>query len=940
MKTSENFIARLVVILFLAFTIYLPASGADNTNQVTGEPVVRIGISEYPGYAYKDENGNVTGADVEYAYRIAQYANLKMQIVLIDDAEDYFGALENGSVDMLFDAIKTTERTQKYLFADHEIGSTPMSVYVRQDDDRFTYGDVSQLQGKIFASESGSEVGALFSAWCQQRDFTPEIRYYPADNEMDAALERGDVDACLYGTDTKKGYRIVLLFSPSPYYIIFRKDEGLLKSKIDDAMTRILTEDPLYEDQLLKKYATGDENEIAPFSREEKAYIADHPVVKIAVLRNDKPYFYLDDGTAKGVIPDYYEKLAGLTGLNFEFVVYEQQTEAVEAVKNGTADVLGMFSDGIISGYDKGLRLTKAYTTVNLVMLSKGGNNRTNGMTIAVKERTEAAVRNALGPDENRHFLILPSAADIYQALKDGQADAIVCGLPSATWITNQAGGTAYNFSPLPYATVDFCGAVAYENPVLCSILNKAISVSNYSFNSYVMSNTLQENTIKSFISRLPVIDLFILIIVLIMLVLVLIYTVFALKRHHKERTALMAEKAANDQQKIRLEAMNRSAEEKNQFFSNISHDMRTPLNAVIGFSALAGNEEVSPKVGDYLGKIKASGELLLNLINDTLTISKLGSGKLELNLEPCRIMDVFHPIGISIKEWCDKKSIRFAADFSQLENKVIMADRLNLQKIFLNILTNAVKYTPEGGTIDYIAKTEVKAGKRLYVTIIVRDNGIGISPEFLPHLYEPFMQEQRAGYQASGTGLGLSIVKQLVELMSGTIDVVSKKDMGTTFTVTLPLPIVEDAADLAMASESVAAAGISYEQLQGKKLLICEDNELNCEIACEVLRQQGMTTAAAVNGQEGVRLFAASVAAEYAAILMDIRMPVMNGYEATRAIRALQHPDAATIPIIAMTADVLEENIKKCEEVGMNGHLSKPLDPAELFATLARLIQ
>jgi signal transduction histidine kinase/ABC-type amino acid transport substrate-binding protein/ActR/RegA family two-component response regulator len=931
----------LFITLLFIVAFSLPTAGAGDTEPVTGEQVVRIGISEYPGYAYKDDNGNITGADVEYAYRIAQYANLKMKIVLISDAEDYFGALENGDVDMLFDAIKTQERTQKYLFADHEIGSTPMSVYVRMDDDRFNYGDVAQLQGKIFASEAGSEVGTLFLNWCQQRGFTPEIRYYLSNDTMDAALDRGDVDACLYGTDTKKGYRIISLFSPSPYYIIFRKDEGKLKSKIDDAMTRILTEDPLYEDQLLKKYSTGDENEMAPFSRDEKEYIANHPIIKIAVLRNDKPYFYLDDkGIAKGVIPDYYEKLTGLIGLNFEFVIYEQQTDAVEAVKNGDADVLGMFSDGIISGNDKGLRLTKAYTTVNLVVLSRNGNSKTNGLTVAVKERTAAAVKNAIGPDKNRRFLILPNAADIYQALQDGRADAIVCGLPSATWITNQTGGAGYNFSPLPYATVDLCGAVAYKNSVLCSILNKAISVSNYSFNSYVMSNTLQENTIKAFISRLPVTDLMILIIVLAVLVLALIYTVFALNRHHKERTMLMAEKAANDQQKIRLEAIAKSAEEKNQFFSNISHDMRTPLNAVIGFSALAGREEVSPKVGDYLGKIQASGNLLLNLINDTLTISKLGSGKLQLKLEPCSIMEVFQPIEISIKEWCDKKNIHFATDFLQLENRVIMVDQLNLQKIFLNLLSNAVKYTPEGGTIEYIAKSEIKDGEQLYVTIIVRDNGIGISAEFLPHLYEPFMQEQRAGYQASGTGLGLSIVKQLVELMDGTISVVSEKDKGTTFTVTMPFHIVEGSSAITMAPDTVAEVGNSYEQLQGKKVLICEDNELNCEIVCEVLRQYGIDTDIAENGQDGVRLFADSAPSEYAAILMDIRMPVMNGYEATRAIRTLRHPAAATIPIIAMTADVLEENIKKCEEAGMNGHLSKPLDPNKLFAILARLAQ
>ena len=376
----------------------------------------------------------------------------------------------------------------------------------------------------------------------------------------------------------------------------------------------------------------------------------------------------------------------------------------------------------------------------------------------------------------------------------------------------------------------------------------------------------------------------------------------------------------------------------KDVFFSNISHDMRTPLNAVLGFVRQARKTDVTPELKDeYLSKVELSGNLLLDLINDTLTVSRISSGKLTLHLEPCSTKNIVESIVSPIIIAADQKHIAIDVDISAMPDKIIMADRLNLEKIFLNLLTNAVRYTPEGGHVWFTVVQDAMDATdtpRLSYTITVRDNGIGMSPEYLPHVFEPFSQEKQAGYDSTGTGLGLSIVKQLVTLMGGTVQVESIKGKGTTFTV--QLNFVEG-----VKSESAEhkVSANKNQTLAGKKVLLCEDNSLNREIAVALLNEKGIEAVTAADGQQGVQKFNESEKGEYACILMDIRMPVMDGLEATERIRSLNRADAETIPIIAMTANAFADDVQACLDAGMNGHVSKPISPEQLFKTIQEVI-
>ena len=380
-----------------------------------------------------------------------------------------------------------------------------------------------------------------------------------------------------------------------------------------------------------------------------------------------------------------------------------------------------------------------------------------------------------------------------------------------------------------------------------------------------------------------------------------------------------------------KLEA-DRANEAKSSFLSSMSHDMRTPLNAVLGFTNLALREQDAAVKQDYMNKVKSSGELLLDLVNDTLEMSRIESGKFVLESEAVNWFEVWDSVITSLRPSAELKNITLAVKKPDDLHETIWTDRLKLQKILLNLISNAIKYTQTGGRVSVESEKLDCSDGGCKRRIIVEDNGIGISPDFLPEVFEPFTQERRAETQnVFGTGLGLAIVKRIVTLMGGTISVQSKLHCGTRFTVELPILTAEHT------GESQRSEPESLVSLAGKKVLLCEDNDLNAEIVTILLKEQGVEVDRAKDGEAGARLFSASLNGYYDVVLMDIRMPVLDGYGATAKIRALPRPDAKTVPIVAMTADAFDEDARRAREAGMDGYISKPVDPQKLFRTLVK---
>jgi len=926
-------IACFLAVICLAVQAAFPAFA-----EGSGRQTVKVAVLNHSTYANQNASGEWSGLDVECMISIAQKAGFDLQFIDSTTDPDFLGGLDDGRYDIVADVVETPERAREYLFTEEAIGSTNSTMAVRADDDRWDYGNIEQLSRMKVGVIASYAHNAAFRAWCAEHGVAPAITEYQDVEQMTAALRDKQIDAevytAIYSADDSAGLRTVMKLLPETFYYAFRQDNTELKNKVDDALAQLLATNPNFLTDIKNKYEEKFSTNDLPFSAAEKEYIAAHPQLTVAVIRGDAPYYIENaDGSAGGIFPDYYALVAENTGFRFRYAAYDTQQDAIAAVKNGEADILGVYSGGIISSQKDGLLLTDSIAALNSILLTKSGPGSQQIKSIAVKLRALGSLAGSIAqtfPDaELKEY---ENAEACRRALERGEVSAVLIGLPSATWIINQTISSTFDIRPVAGAVSNMCGAVSRDDLILCSILNKRIAITRSSFSGIVAKDTLPKNDLKTTIARIPPTLTILIFSVLLCLILFLVWTMILLRRRQKERTAVLTAQAETKQQKLQLETIEKNAEERNRFFANISHDMRTPLNAVIGFSNLAESEDDPGRKNEYIAKIRTSGQLLNSLIDDTLTLSKANSGKFELHPEPVSTEDVGKAIIETIRFAAEKKNITFSVDKSGYRPRVIFADELYLQKLFLNILSNAVKYTPPGGHVWIRIWDEPKDSGDPTLCFSIRDDGIGISAEFLPHIFEPFSQEKRPGYESLGTGLGLSIVKQLVDLMGGAIEVHSEIDKGTESIVRLQFREASDGPAKKEETTSPSAAG-----LNGRRILLCEDNALNREIAVTLLTKQNMIVETAANGQEGVRMFLASGQGAFDAILMDLRMPVMDGITAAETIRGLDRKDAGTVPIIAMTADAFADDVQKCLAAGMNGHLAKPIDPEKLFKTLLR---
>ena len=373
----------------------------------------------------------------------------------------------------------------------------------------------------------------------------------------------------------------------------------------------------------------------------------------------------------------------------------------------------------------------------------------------------------------------------------------------------------------------------------------------------------------------------------------------------------------------------------RNDFLANMSHDIRTPMNAIVGYTNIAKSNKHKPEtVADALDKIGSSSHYLLSLINDILDISKIESGKMQISCGPCDLAELFRRIEDITALQAKKKSLVINYCYDNICHYQVITDELRIEQIIINIVSNAIKYTPPGKTVDLIAEEVPSPGGKNKYRFIIRDTGIGIKEDYMPHIFESFTREERTTVnRIQGTGLGLAITAKIVEMMGGTISVKSKLGEGSEFTVELELdPLETDSPANADNSESI--------DLAGHRILLVEDNAINAEIARMILEQYGAEVQQAENGKTGLEALQEKGPGYYDAVLMDIQMPVMNGFEATKAIRALGGAYATALPIIAMSANAYEEDVRDCLAAGMNGHIAKPFNPAELIRILHKFIK
>ena len=727
----------------------------------------------------------------------------------------------------------------------------------------------------------------------------------------------------------------------SGIYYAINKNRPDLKEELDDAMRALDEAVPFYTADLYKRYFSMDYTPI--LTGEEKAWLKEHGAIKMGFLTSDSGVSTFDPATGEftGVITDYIQFAADCLGnqeLEFQLVGYDSKEAELDALKSGEIDMIFHFDQSPNLAEEYHFACTNTTWTSNLMAVTNQQLfNENNVNRIAVPQNKLSLKKYLAFYYPQWEIVDCDTQEDAAKLVKDGQADCFVTGISSENKYSKK-----YSFYSVPLLNpVKSCFAVNSGNRSLLSILNKTIKAMPVNMLAGALAmykSSARKVTLSDFIKD----NFFMALLVSSIAVAAILLTILKLLRKARKAEAA-ARKAANDTQKLnaKLQVAVENAESANRakstFLFNMSHDIRTPMNAIIGYADLASRHLDDPaKLEKYMENIQVCGQNLLMLLNNVLDLARIENDKTEMEYSVSDIEKDFRNCVAMFRNQADSKGQTLMVT-TQLQYPYIYADIPHLTEICTNLVSNAVKYTGAGGTIR--CNVTQRPGEKegwCDTVITVADNGIGMSQEFQKHIFEPFERERTSTVsKVEGSGIGMGIVKKLVGLMGGTVAVESKIGVGSKFTVTIPCRIASE--DETQAKRETNPS--DQKCLRGTRILLTEDNDLNAEIATELLQEEGCTVDRAKDGVECVDMLEKAANGTYQLILMDIQMPVMNGYDAARKIRGLDDPQKANIPIIAMTANAFTEDRQVALDAGMNDHIAKPINMNVLVPTLRKYL-
>lgn len=737
------------------------------------------------------------------------------------------------------------------------------------------------------------------------------------------------------------GISTITRVGKSSIYYVLNKDRSDLKEELVNAMRALDEAAPFYTADLCKKYFSLDYKPI--LTGEEKAWLRKHGAIRMGFLTSDRGVSTYDPATGEitGTITDYIQFATDCLGnqeLEFHLVGYDDKEAELNALKSGEIDMVFHFDQSPNLAEEYRVACTNTTWTSNMMAVTNKQLFTENQVNrIAVPQNKISLTRYIAFYYPQWEIVDCDTQEDAIKLVKDGQADCFVTGISSEGNYSKKYG---FYSVPLPNPA-NSCFAVNSGNRSLLSILNKTIKAmpANMLTSSLAMyKSSSRKVTLIDFIKD----NFFMVLLISSIAVAVVLLTILKLLQKARKAEAA-ARKAANDTQELnaKLQVAVENAESANRakstFLFNMSHDIRTPMNAIIGYADLASRHLDDPaKLEKYMENIQVCGQNLLMLLNNVLDLARIENDKTEMEYSVSDVDKDFRNCVAMFQNQADSKGQTLTVT-AHLLYPYVYADIPHLTEVCTNLVSNAVKYTGAGGTIhcDVTQKPGKKEGW-CDMVVTVADNGIGMSQEFQKHIFEPFERERTSTVsKVEGSGIGMGIVKKLVELMSGTVEVESKIGVGSTFTVTIPCRIVSG--DETQAKRETNSS--DQKCLCGTRILLTEDNDLNAEIAVELLREEGCTVDRAKDGVECVDMLEKAANGTYQMILMDIQMPVMNGYDAAKKIRRMDDPQKAGIPIIAMTANAFSEDKQAALDVGMNDHIAKPINMNILVPTIQKYL-
>lgn len=926
-----------MLCLLLLLSVVLPVKAAAETPPAK---VVRVGSFE-DTFNYCNEKGARKGYGYELLETLSGYTGWQFEYVTCDWS-DCFEKLENGEIDIMGGISYTEDRAEEMLFSDEPMGEEKYYLYADLSRADISASDFKILDGKKIGVVMGTEPEVMLTEWEEKHGIKTQHVNISNNEDVKQKLVNHEID-CFVSLEesywAELGISTITRVGKSSIYYVLNKDRPDLKEELDNAMHALDEEAPFYTADLCKKYFSLDYKPI--LTGEEKAWLRKHGAIRMGFLTSDSGVSTYDPATGEitGTITDYIQFARDCLGnqeLEFQLVGYDDKEAELNALKSGEIDMIFHFDQSPNLAEEYRVARTNTTWTANMMVVTNQQlfiENQVN--RVAVPQNKISLTRYIAFYYPQWEIVDCDTQEDAVKLVKDGQADCFIIGVGSEAKYSKNYG---FYSVPLPNPA-NSCFAVKSGNRSLLSILNKTIKAmpANMLTSSLAMhKSSARKVTLSDFIKD----NFFMVLLVSSIVVAAILLTILKLLRKARKAEAA-ARKAANDTQELnaKLQVAVENAESANRakstFLFNMSHDIRTPMNAIIGYADLASRHLDDPaKLEKYMENIQVCGQNLLMLLNNVLDLARIENDKTEMEYSVSDVEKDFRNCIAMFQNQADSKGQTLTVT-TQLQYPYIYVDIPHLTEVCTNLVSNAVKYTGAGGTIR--CDVTQKPGEKeswCNMVITVADNGIGMSQEFQKHIFEPFERERTSTVsKVEGSGIGMGIVKKLVGLMGGTVAVESKIGVGSTFTVTIPCRIASQEETQAKRETNPS----DQKCLCGTRILLTEDNDLNAEIATELLQEEGCTVDRAKDGVECVDMLEKAANGTYQLILMDIQMPVMNGYDAARKIRRLDDPQKANIPIIAMTANAFTEDRQAALDAGMNDHIAKPINMNILVPTIQK---
>jgi len=917
---------RILLILCVILAVAVTSSGTAHADE-SGTKTVRVGYYENEVFQEGAQDGTVkTGYAYEYYRKLSEYTGWKYEYVY-GGFGDLYQMLLDGEIDLLAGLAWREERASLISYPKNIMGHESYYL-VKHDSDPGITADPATMNGCRIGVLDSAMVSVL-NQYLADNNVKAEVVTYSDHVQLFNAFDSKDLDILAAESDGAHGREhseVLTVFGTSDYYLCVNKNRPDLLAELNSAQALLAAEEPNYLNSLSAKYYSVSVTARA-FSQAERDWMNTHDTLRIGYLENYLPYCDTDDqGEVTGIVRDVIPALLKSVELQDVTVIYtgyKSYDDMITGIGKGEIDVAFPVGGGLYYSEENGIYQSNAVSSAPAELIYKDSFSETTTAHFAVNENNRMQYYFVRTNYPDAEITFYPSTEECLEAVLAGKAGCVTLnGLRANDILRNRkyedlsVYQTSYNDSR--------CFGVEIGNEGLLKLLNRGINVLGDDYAQSISYRYTGGLYSYDFVDVLRDHLLLFSLIIFAVVALIVFLLVRDILRTRKE---------------IRVkESANRA---KTTFLNNMSHDIRTPLNAIIGFTSLAESHiDDKEQVRDYLGKISVSGQHLLSLVNDVLDMSRIESGKVTIEESDVHLSDVIRELRTMVQSDVDSKQIEFFVSTEDLTHEDIVTDKLHLKEILLNILSNAIKFTPAGGAIRFRVTEKPSPSEALACfEFSIKDNGIGMSEEYRKTIFDAFTRERTSTVSGiQGTGLGMAITKSLVDMMGGTITVSSTEGKGSEFVVNLSCKINSSPAEAVEASEDTVKSP-ALPDLSGKRVLLVEDNEMNQMIAEAILTESGLTVEIAGDGLEALEKVRNAPAGYYDIILMDIQMPRMDGYEAAKQIRSLEDKEKATIPIVAVTANAFEEDKLIAMEAGMNGHLAKPYDIPAIMEMLTKLL-